>query len=95
MGNVELQEEIEFYKEKLLATKDMAKRTTAYLYKIENELKEKNKEISESIDYAKSIQYNLLPKKGVFNNFFSEAEYIIKQRSGIGGDMIFTKKRKI
>ncbi len=94
--NIDL--DIEYYKEQLQAKEDMLARTTNYLIETQNDLEEKNKKISElykdtldSIDVAQHIQESLLPDVNILKSYFKNAAYFIKQKALVGGDTIFIK----
>jgi len=86
------EENATFYKEQLDSLKDMMSRTTSYMEMLQSELKKKNREIEQSVNYAQNIQHNLLPKSTVFKSQFKEYFYDVRQRDIIGGDMIYAKQ---
>ncbi len=52
----------------------------------------KNKDITDSILYAKNIQNAMLPPKGVLNKFFSDAYVYYKPRDIVSGDFYWCEK---
>jgi len=83
---------IAFYKEQIYSLKDMMSRTTSYMENLKSELEKKNKEIEQSVSYAKNIQHNLLPQSLAFSRQFSEHYFEVKQRDNIGGDMVYARE---
>jgi len=59
---------------------------TAQVVKQKEELEEKNKDITDSINYAKRIQEALLPSKEMRKNLFPEAFILFKPRDIVSGD---------
>ena len=59
---------------------------TAQVVKQKEELEEKNKDITDSINYAKRIQEALLPSKEMRKNLFPEAFIFFKPRDIVSGD---------
>ncbi len=51
------------------------------------QLREKNKTISDSLDYARKIQKNLLPTTADFENCFEDYGIIWRPRDAVGGDI--------
>ncbi len=60
------------------------------LKKIENELLEKNKDITESIAYAQQIQQAMMPSFSIINDFYQDSYYILKPKSIVSGDFYWT-----
>lgn len=83
---------IDFYKEQLSSLRDMMSRTTCYMESLKSELQNRNNEIQQSVNYAKGIQQNLLPQGKSFCNHFDQSYCTVKQRDGIGGDMIYARE---
>jgi len=90
--------DINYYREQLQAKEDMLARTTEFLSQTQNLLVEKNlrllksqRDIFDSIEFAKLVQTSLLPDPRILKIFFSDAEYKVSQQIGIGGDTIFIK----
>ncbi|KAK6020458.1 putative GTP cyclohydrolase I [Ostertagia ostertagi] len=90
--------DLEYYKEQLEAKEDMLLRTTAFLGDIQkkleiknNELKEKQRDILSSFDFAKIIQTSVQPDTSILKVFFKDACYEVLQQIAIGGDTIFVK----
>ncbi len=54
--------------------------------KIELEIKDKNKKITESINYAKRIQNAILPDNGVLKNHFKDSFIFYKPKDVVSGD---------
>ncbi|MCB0410669.1 MAG: SpoIIE family protein phosphatase, partial [Flavobacteriales bacterium] len=53
------------------------------------EIEEKNKEILDSINYAKRIQFALLPPKNVFKELFPNSFLIYKPKDIVSGDFYY------
>ena len=78
--------EIQMQKVELLSQKEI-------LEEQKEDLLEKNKNISDSINYAKAIQNTLLPSDKDFQKYFSDNYFIYYQPKGtIGGDFYFINK---
>jgi serine phosphatase RsbU (regulator of sigma subunit) len=56
------------------------------------ELRRSNKEITDSIDYAKIIQSSMLPDEGLLKEHFSDHFIIWRPRDIVGGDIYFACK---
>jgi serine phosphatase RsbU (regulator of sigma subunit) len=84
-----------YYKEQLNSIKQMFSMTTKHLQEVQDELKEKNNNISQSVAYAQKIQSQMLPTFAP--KVFQETYGIVKQRDLIGGDFIYysTLKDKV
>lgn len=52
-------------------------------------LKNKNKEIIDSLNYAQSIQYSILPNSGMLSNYFSEYFVTYIPKDIVSGDFYF------
>jgi len=90
--------DISFYKEQLAAKEDMLKRTTKFLNEANNTLIDKNEmladiheSINDSINFAKLIQTSLLPDVEILKIFFEDADYMVSQQIGIGGDTVYIR----
>jgi sigma-B regulation protein RsbU (phosphoserine phosphatase) len=90
--------EASYLKEQLQAKEDMLAQTTRFLVQMQNDLEEKNKELSlvnkdifDSISFASLIQKSLLPDTDILKIFFKDASFRVMQQLGIGGDTIFIK----
>jgi serine phosphatase RsbU (regulator of sigma subunit) len=90
--------DINFYKEQLVAKEDMLKRTTAFLNHANHSLIVKNQllteiqqNINESISFSKLIQTSLLPDVAILKTYFKDADYLVSQQIGIGGDTIYIR----
>ncbi len=90
--------DINFYKEQLVAKEDMLKRTTAFLNQANHSLIVKNQllteiqqNINESISFSKLIQTSLLPDVAILKTYFKDADYLVSQQIGIGGDTIYIR----
>lgn len=90
--------DINFYKEQLAAKEDMLKRTTAFLNQANHSLVAKNqllaavqRNTNESISFAKLIQASLLPDIAILKTYFKDADYLVSQKIGIGGDTIYIR----
>lgn len=81
------EESLEYYKEQLSSMKQMFSMTTKHLQAVQDELKEKNNNIAQSVAYAQKIQSQMLPS--FEPNVFKESFGIVKQRDSIGGDFIY------
>lgn len=97
-ANKAMQFNVEYYKEQLDAKEDMLVRTTGYLVGTQQVLEQKNHELTEiqreifqSVSFAKIIQNSLQPDIDILKIFFSDASYKVLQQIGIGGDCIFIK----
>ncbi len=66
---------------------------TAQVVKQKEELEEKNKDITDSINYAKRIQEALLPSKEMRQNLFSEAFVFFKPRDIVSGDFYWLAEK--
>lgn len=55
-------------------------------------LEEKNKDITDSILYAKNIQNAMLPPKGALNRYFRDSYVYYKPRDIVSGDFYFVEK---
>ena len=62
------------------------KRTTNMLQGLNNQLEEKNSDITDSIQYAKRIQQALLPNKQELSQCFNEAFVLFMPRDIVSGD---------
>ncbi len=89
---------VEYYREQLKAKEDMLEMTTRFLNQAQKSSEEKNtilsntyNEIIDSINFAKFIQTSLLPDVQILKIFFNDADYVVKQQFGVGGDAIFIK----
>ena len=58
------------------------------------ELENAHQSINESINYAKIIQENILPKREVLSQYFSDNLLIYKPRDVVGGDFYYINKIK-
>lgn len=85
-------EDIQYYKEQLESFKDMFAMTTRHLQRTQNELKEANEAIAQSVSYANRIQSQIIPKLELDNQFFNDFYFFLSQRDNIGGDFLFAKK---
>ncbi|MFC2087937.1 PAS domain-containing protein, partial [Bacteroidota bacterium] len=56
---------------------------------IENKLKEKNKDITDSINYAKKLQDAILPDSENIKNSFDESFVLLKPKSIVSGDFFW------
>ena len=56
------------------------------LQKINNELNNKNKAINQSIDYARKIQYSILPDVNQIKHLFPDTQIYFQPKDAIGGD---------
>lgn len=56
------------------------------LQKINSELKSKNKAINQSIDYARKIQYSILPEINKIKQLFPDIQIYFQPKDTIGGD---------
>jgi phosphoserine phosphatase RsbU/P len=90
--------DLEYFKEQLDAKEDMLAMTTNFLVGTQKNLELKNIELTEaqrdifdSVSFAKIIQTSLQPDVNVLKVFFKDACYSILQQIGIGGDTIFIK----
>ncbi|MCW3105068.1 MAG: protein serine/threonine phosphatase [Bacteroidetes bacterium] len=73
--------------------------TTRYMMELQNELENKNRELSEthqhifsSIRFAGMIQGSLMPDASLLNSLFAGADFKVIQQIGIGGDSVFIKQ---
>lgn len=89
-----------YYKEQLTSLKDVMRRTTAYMDELQDqleitklELEQKHNEILQSIAYASKLQSKIVVNKQLFDTCFSESYMYICQRDGIGGDIIYGKRK--
>ncbi len=55
-------------------------------------ISEKNREITESIDYAKRIQFSMMPEVSSFRKMFKESFVFFKPRDIVSGDFFWFKK---
>ena len=55
-------------------------------------ISEKNREITESIDYAKRIQFSMMPEASSFRKIFKESFIFFKPRDIVSGDFFWFKK---
>ena len=81
------EENVAYYKEQLSSIKQMFSMTTKHLQEVQDELKEKNNNISQSVAYAQKIQSQMLPS--FTPKVFQETYGFVKQRDLIGGDFIY------
>ena len=61
------------------------------------ELAKKNKAITDSINYAKRIQYSILPSETIFKNKFKDSSVLFKPKDIVSGDFYWyfeTEKEK-
>lgn len=56
------------------------------------EISEKNKDISDNIEYSKRIQGAIMPPEALIQTFLPESFVIFKQRDIIGGDFYWSEK---
>lgn len=56
------------------------------IQKQKDSLEEKNREITDSINYAKNIQHALLPTEAKFNSNFNESFVLLKPKDIVSGD---------
>ncbi len=62
------------------------------LQKANDIISEKNREITESIDYAKRIQFSMMPEASAFRKIFKESFIFFKPRDIVSGDFFWFKK---
>lgn len=55
-------------------------------------IKEQNDDITASINYARRIQFNLLPQKKYFNQFFEESFIYYKPKDIVSGDFFWVQE---
>lgn len=55
-------------------------------------IKEQNKDITDSINYARRIQYNLLPNESDFDELFDEHLILYQPKDIVSGDFFWLKK---
>ncbi|WP_068474689.1 two-component regulator propeller domain-containing protein [Saccharicrinis aurantiacus] len=67
---------------------------TVILRQQNEEIKQKNQDITDSITYAKKIQRSILPPLGEFENIFPESFIFFKPRDIVSGDFYWFKKTK-
>lgn len=97
--NKNLENKVKERTQEIEQQKEELKSQTDSLYKIniavnqKNELLElKNKQITDSINYASRIQQALLPTQNLFEQNFSEHFILYKPKSVVSGDFYYLKK---
>ncbi len=65
----------------------MLKRQISQRIRLEEELREKNRQIVASIEYASLIQHALIPREEDFQSFFHSYFTIFEPRDTVGGDL--------
>lgn len=56
-------------------------------------IEQQNKDITQSINSAKRIQFNLLPKASIFNQYFDESFLLFKPKDIVSGDFYWVHER--
>lgn len=83
-----------YYKEQLESLKEMFAMSTNHLQRLQSELEEKNKSISQSVDYAEKIQSQMVPSIKTRNCQLKDVFYYLRQRDKIGGDFIYLSENE-
>lgn len=73
---------------------DIQKQKNEIIYKQKDLLQQKNILITDSIDYAKSIQDAILPSADVLSNYFAESYIFYKPKDIVSGDFYWIQKGK-
>jgi serine phosphatase RsbU (regulator of sigma subunit) len=71
---------------------DLVNIRTQELQKANSEINSKNKQITDSIQYAERIQQSVLPKYKVFDENFADYFILFKPRDIVSGDFYWTHK---
>lgn len=74
------------YENKILLSKQKLEELSEKLYLNNIELEKKNNDVNESIQYAKKIQYSILPELNYINKYLSDVVLFYEPRNVISGD---------
>jgi len=85
----ELNAELNKSYEELQATLDLLNRQHSELEKNQQELYHKNKDITDSIEYARNIQLALLPRQADFQQLLPESFIFYRPRDIVSGDFYY------
>ncbi|MEA3452171.1 MAG: tetratricopeptide repeat protein, partial [Bacteroidota bacterium] len=94
-NNIELKfknEEISQQKEEIFAQNEVLTEKNEEILRQQAVLQKQRKNTTESINYAKKIQYSSLPNLSFLNNLFNESMLIYLPKSIVSGDFYFYKK---
>ncbi len=81
----------------LAKSKEIIEKENVVISKQKEELFDKNKEITDSINYAKRIQSSLIPKENEFTKSFKDSFVLFKPKDIVSGDFywIYEKDKKV
>ncbi|RLD63631.1 MAG: hypothetical protein DRJ01_03210 [Bacteroidetes bacterium] len=87
--------EIEQQKEELQSQRDEIQSQNSILKRVFNNIKIKNKELTDSIKYAQRIQQSIFPTDTIINELLPNSFILFQPKEILSGDFYFLKKHKV
>ena len=81
-------------KEEIIAQRNLIEEKNAHLKKTSNIIKQKNKDVTDSISYAQRIQSALLPSENYIDNILNDYFILFKPKDIVSGDFYWIKQKK-